>query len=147
MLSHRCKYLDDIGVSHSPMPCRDRKKQKIREARFKEQEKIYGFNDSETWDLDYTLIEFLYTRLKMFLEVNNVELDGIRFKIENDGKFEKIVGTFENNDVETITLQQLIEDAIEGFKDFLQSDSTRDDYETAHKHLSRIIEVLPHLWW
>lgn len=67
-MTHR-KYLDTIGYS-TGLEDIDPKDY----LRWKEQESTYGFNDSETWNLDSTMLSLLYERLMMFKDVNNVDL-------------------------------------------------------------------------
>ena len=42
-----------------------------REPEFKQQRIERGFDDSETWSLDFTIAKFVLPRLKRFKEVNN----------------------------------------------------------------------------
>ena len=67
-MTHR-KYLDSIGYSTGLEDIEPKDY-----PRWEKQESIYGFNDSETWNLDSTMLSLLYERLMMFKDVNNVDL-------------------------------------------------------------------------
>ena len=41
----------------------------VREARWSEQRKTKGFDDTELWNLDITILEFIIPRLKAFREM------------------------------------------------------------------------------
>jgi hypothetical protein len=43
----------------------------MRAIRFFFQRRIRGWDDSETWNLDYTIANFIVTRLKRYKELNN----------------------------------------------------------------------------
>ena len=81
----RHKYLNNLGI-RSTECCifntrgyRDAGKE--RKKRFQKQRKKYGFDERETWSLDYTLIGWLYSHLKMYLDLAIVDLTYHTFKI------------------------------------------------------------------
>ena len=55
-----------------------------RDSKWREQRRIYGFDERETWSLDATFFYWLYERVKMYNEVNIVDTESdfnkIRFK-------------------------------------------------------------------
>lgn len=66
------KFLDDIGyvdelakLEHDP----------AYKGRFAEQQKVYGFDDRDTWNLFTTMTALLYERLKMYGMVTIVDMD------------------------------------------------------------------------
>lgn len=74
------KYLNDIGVDDNFMkldPSDGR--WEIWEKEIKE----YGFPSYETWCLDFHFYCWLYERLKMFLEVNCIDLNYHKFNFED----------------------------------------------------------------
>ena len=79
------KYLNDIGYQDWR---KDMKKDK-RNKKWKKERKKYGFDSRETWNLDSTMAELLYERLKMFNEVNlidthyhTIEIDGVEMSMQ-----------------------------------------------------------------
>lgn len=40
---------------------------------WKKEQAIYGFDERDTWNLDHTMLELLYERIKMFVEIVNIE--------------------------------------------------------------------------
>lgn len=73
------KYLNDLGASGTvPMSTSDG-----RQAQWKEERDIYGFDERETWGLEYTMVELLYERIMMYKEIaindfdhHTIEVDG-----------------------------------------------------------------------
>lgn len=66
------KYIEDIiNIERSPYGfCGE---QDRRQTQWKEQKSIYGFDERETWSLDYTFFCWLYERLKMYKNINIVD--------------------------------------------------------------------------
>lgn len=62
-------YLENIGYTRFQDNMEDDK----RNGEWAKQREKYGFDDRETWNLDSTMAELLYERLKMFDEVNIVD--------------------------------------------------------------------------
>ena len=76
------KYLDEIGAkeyfTNFFTSKKDIKREMAEDGRAKKWQKErdeYGFDSRETWNLDSTMIEWIYTRFKMYKEVCNVDLD------------------------------------------------------------------------
>ena len=46
-----------------------------RRDRWRKEKQIYGFDSSETWNLDYVFVMWIYTRVKLYEELNNVATD------------------------------------------------------------------------
>ena len=63
------KFLDDIGYIDDLQELDN----DPRYARLREQKRVYGFDDRDTWNLNTTMVALLYERLKMYDEVNNVD--------------------------------------------------------------------------
>ncbi|NMA66472.1 MAG: hypothetical protein GX957_09575 [Clostridiaceae bacterium] len=59
------KYLSDIGVKAEDLPWNT---QGDRVEEWEKQREIYGFDDRDTWSLNYTIVFLLYPRLKMYRE-------------------------------------------------------------------------------
>lgn len=126
------KYLDDIGVKDHPDTwCEDSDE---RQERWKKQREMYGFDDRETWNLDFVFYLWLYERLKMFLDVTIIDLDFPRF--EYNGK--------------EYTQRQMIDMMIERLEFYFCKEY--NDWNT--EHVDYVLEigkiwatVLPAMWW
>lgn len=128
------KYLTDIGVKESDTPWGwqpDDKKQEF----WKTQRDLYGFDERDTWSLDYPIALFIYPRLKMYDEVNIVDTNACKVECGD----------------ETLTLQECIDLMLKGFKNFIihaeEPTLTMEiikEYEKAIKILSYCIRLL---WW
>lgn len=75
----RHKYLEEItNIAETPYRwCSDTG----RDEKWINERKIYGFDERETWSLDYTFFCWLYERCMMFKEINCVDLDFHKFNI------------------------------------------------------------------
>lgn len=77
------KYLDDIGVTDRPENLKgDHKSSKT----WQQERKIYGFDERETWNLDYSFYLWLYERLKMYIKVASAFVDLNYHQFEYDGE-------------------------------------------------------------
>ena len=76
------KYLNKIGIK-SDNPCvfnsEDTKDRRIK--LFKKQRKIYGFDERETWSMDFTLATWLYEHLKAYKHFTICDLEYHTFDI------------------------------------------------------------------
>lgn len=126
------KYLDEIGVVTSDAWCPNDDRQSAWDSEKEE----YGFDERETWSLETAFYCWLYERLKMFLDVNCIDLTFHKFEYEG----------------ETLTQQECIDRMIKGCEVFF----SLDDYQwSATTEQQKIIEdvakiwalVLPAMWW
>ncbi len=129
------KYLDDLGV---PQDCRPDgwNEGDKRQAQWAKEREIYGFDERETWNLDYSFYLWLYERLKMYLEISPVDLNFHTFKI---GK-------------EKLTQKECIERMIEGcairIKDNRYFGELTEDEEKKIDDVLKIWAVVcPAMWW
>lgn len=130
----RRKYLDDIGVTDRHDTWYDDENDLERDVKFNTQRAIYGFDERETWALDHSFYCWLYERLMMFLEVNNIDLEFHKF--EYKGK--------------EYTQKQLIDMMIVNLKFVLSKEF--DEYNDEHMGIAKSISeiwslVLPAMWW
>lgn len=127
------KYLDDIGVADRPdtwCPNDD------RQPEWDKEQAEYGFDERETWSMEYTFYCWLYERLKMFLDVNCIDLTFHKFEFEG----------------ETLTQQECIDRMLTGCATYFNCEDYRWD---ATEEEVKIIEdvakiwalVLPAMWW
>lgn len=122
------KYLDDIGAKPiiDKIPKTDK-----RHKRWEKQRKKYGFDETETYNLDYTFCMWLYERLNMYLKVADRIIDLDFHKISIDKK--------------TQTLKEWIKELIEKCKAVLQATDTRDEAITEIANVWA--EIVGYMWW
>lgn len=71
-MNHR-QYLEELDYNSIEKQTKnDSRRQKKR---WKKERKKYGFDQRDTWNMDTTMIELLYERIRMYLEVTIVDLD------------------------------------------------------------------------
>lgn len=128
----RRKYLDEIGVTKD---CYMFNTDDPRQPAWDKEREEYGFDERETWALDFAFYCWLYERLKMFLEVNCVDLTFHKF--EYDG--------------ETLTQEECINRMLNGCEIyFLEEDCWGRSVEDqkAIEDVAKIWSmVLPAMWW
>lgn len=159
------KYLNDLGISSDELCIFNRAEDKDeRKARFKEQRKTYGFDDRETWSLDYTLIGWLYSHLKMFAEIGGevVDFSFYKFKIPvlKEIPKEKLLydcygycRKYHDEVFEEHTEQEAIDICCEYLKFYLINKDECEEEVDVRKNehakcaLKIVAEILPALWW
>lgn len=123
-------YLDKLNIKDRPdtwNPDDERQKD------WKKQRKKYGFDERETWSLDYTWRLWLYERLKAFKEWANIDLKYHKFKYKN----------------KDYTQEQLIDMIIERLE-FYFSDYNELDIEQT-KYINEVEKIwaliIDSMWW
>lgn len=105
-----------------------------QEAWAKEREE-YGFDERETRALNTTFVEWLYSHLKMYVDVCNVNLSFYQF----------------NLDGEWYTQGEAIDFILERCVDYLKTEPWSDDEEKAVEGMYDACrmwaEILPAMWW
>lgn len=96
-----------------------------REKKFALQRKKRGFDDSETWNLDDTFVLFIVPRLEAFKEIVNCYPNGLTMR-----KWKSII-------------QQMID----GFKEYENRDYCGDLPEKVDKSLILFAQYFTSLWW
>ena len=79
------KYLYDIlpkGKTPYDFECDD----EIRNQKWKKEAEEYGFDERETWNLDFTFFCWLYERLKKYKEVSPADLSCKIVKVNDEEK-------------------------------------------------------------
>ncbi len=126
------KYLDDIGYTdRHDMWNPDDPRQEVW-AREREE---YGFDERETWSLDHTFACWLYERLKMFKEINAIDLDYHTFEID---------GEILTQDEVMKRIFSLLEEYFEMSDSALKFDKACDNIAEAARLWSIIINAC---WW
>lgn len=67
------KYLDDLGIKRKDYNYYNIRNLK-RKLKLLNQRRKYGFDETEVWNLDLTYIEWLYSHLMMYKEINHCDL-------------------------------------------------------------------------
>ncbi len=127
----KCKYLDDLGLKPEKygtnfMPDTDK-----REKDWAEEREEYGFDNRETWNLDRTFIEWIYTRVMMYKEYSpvNTSYHEIQYKETS------------------ITQGQAIDKILDLAKQILLNDDGKVFYDNSREICDLWKEVLPFMWW
>lgn len=76
------KYLDDINI----VPYFDEKEDSERGELFEKNKEIYGFDERETWNLDYSFVVWLYERVSRYRDVAQNVIDLKFRKFEYNGE-------------------------------------------------------------
>lgn len=125
------KYLDDIGVTDRPDTWNPKD---TRQEEWRKEREVYGFDERETWSMDYSFHLWLYERLKMYLEVTPVDLEYHHFDYNGN----------------SYTQKQLIEMMLERLE-FSFSKEYNDFDNDQHQYVSEIEKiwalVIPTMWW
>ena len=72
-------YLDKINIK--PFFFDDFKDR--RNKQWKKERKKYGFDERETWSMDFTMIVLLYERLMMYNEIKSIDADYHKITIDS----------------------------------------------------------------
>ena len=131
------KYLKELGIKIEDTPygwCENDGRDDHRIPYWKKQQEEYGFDERETWGLDYTFYLWLYNRLKMYDEVNCINTDTHKFEYKG----------------EELTQQDCIDRMIEGCKIAI----TKDSFKHTDEELEKVDDVakiwaicINSMWW
>ncbi len=131
------KYLNALGKKDSDLPWNWNKGDK-RQEEWKKERKEYGFDERDTWNLNYSITILVYERLKYYREFAPVEMDKIDFShtYEVDG--------------EKMAYGTIVDRILKGFESYLGTDDIRFD-EDVYKEYQECWKLLgiimPSLWW
>ena len=128
------KYLIDNKIPHGLYKPN---KYDCRIPKWKEQKKIYGFDERETWDLRDTSLGWIYERIKMYIDICDVDMDFVGFSFKGKKMTQREV------------MNKICED-IELYFDAKYS-CEPDKWEKRVSYLNEIGTlwglVLPAMWW
>lgn len=102
-----------------------------RDSLWKEQRKIYGFDERETWSLDATFFYWLYERLTMFKKVCCIDLSFHKFTINN----------------EVLTQGECIDKMLNNCKEIITNKGIDDLYDLKKETLEIWSECIFSMWW
>ena len=131
----RNKYLDDLGIPITEYGTNFIDDNDERNEEWKKEREEFGFDSRETWCLDRTLAEWMYSRFMMYKEITVVNLDYHRYNI--DGR--------------EWTQRECIDKIIENSKFYLCNETYAPDNTEVYEKLSEAIkimsEVIFDMWW
>lgn len=162
------KYLNELGLKSTE--CCIFNSEDIEDDRieqFREERSKYGFDSRETWSLDFTLVSWIYSHLKMFQDIGGkvVDLTFHTFNVpelipipESELKYSEgnnYPDKYYNIQTTTHTLDECISLVCEYLEDVLRdSDSVWGDEEASLRNMDKskcainiVAEILPALWW
>lgn len=128
----RCKYLDDLGLKIEEYGTNFMPDDDPRSDKWAMEREEYGFDVRETWNLDNTFVEWIYTRVLMYKERNCV-----------DTSFHKV--SYKDS---SITQEEAMDMILSLSKQILLD---MDNDELRLKNFREICdlwkEILPLMWW
>lgn len=120
------KYLNDIGVTNIPETWNPNDE---RQQDWKKERETYGFDERETWNLDYTFFLWLYERAKMFLEIAGIDLNCHKFDFNS----------------KEYTQKEMIELMLKRLEEYFDNSC---DYTDTSCEIGEIwAKLLPAMWW
>ncbi len=161
------KYLNDIGIkSNDCCVFNTEEIDNERQEYFIEQRQMYGFDERETWSMDYTFATWLYEHLQAYKEFANevVDLEFHKFlipvlydipedKLTYINEDKTIVSQYKYEIIEEHTELEAIDIMIDYLKKYLIdtfSDDWKEDQikiEYLQGAIGILKEVIPALWW
>ena len=149
------KYLNDIGIKEDEtcIP-NSADTSDERMPRFLEQREKYGFDERETWSLEFTFACWLYEHLMMYLEIadNTINLSFHKFKIpviqEQNKEFDYET-VKDNIKYEETTQKECIELCIDYLKKYFETNREMDERSDAYLRIAiEIFSIIsPAMWW
>ena len=169
------KYLNDLGISSTELCIfntreTDNGKETGREKRFKKQREKYGFDERETWAMDYTLITWLYSHLKWYKNHAPINFEFHHFDIpvledipEDEIEWNEArtyAPAFQKEVIKKdVSQKDAMKLALKYMKYFLKKEDDEEDdfkaaaeietrrFECAKCSLKIVAELFPALWW
>ena len=132
----KCKYLDDLGIRIEEYGTNFISDEDERNESWAKQREEYGFDVRETWNLDNTFIEWIYTRFMMYRERCIVNLDYHKISYKS----------------EELTQREAIDKVIYLAKEVLQNEDwdakgEKMKIENTEEICELLKELLPYMWW
>lgn len=130
------KYLSDIGIKEEDLPWHWNPNDDRQEF-WKEMREEHGFDERDTWSLDYTIALLIYPRLKMYNECNCINTSFHKFEFEG----------------QEYTQQECMDKILEGLEIYLtkkhygKNKYTEEDYKKIQDSMSLLGVIWWSLWW
>lgn len=133
----RCKYMDKLGIDISKYGTNFCGATDKRYKKWKKEQKKYGFDSRETWNMDRMLVEWIYTRFKMYLKEskNAIDLNYHKFPyVTKKGKKKEI------------SQKKAIKKVLKCCEEYFKADFI--DAQFFQKNIWDLIgEMMPAMWW
>lgn len=132
------KYIEDLGIPLKNIGTNFCDDTDERNKKWKEERKIYGFDERETWSLDHYFVEWLYSHLMMYMETGGTVIDLNYHKFNFAGK--------------EYTQKEAIDYILYACKEYLLCDdiycgNTGELIPNTQKAIRLFAEILPAMWW
>lgn len=128
----KCKYLDELGIDIEDYGTNFVADDDSRAKEWEKERKEYGFDNRETWNLNITFIEWIYTRIMLYKEQSCVDTSYYRIPYKD----------------KLITQEEAMDQVLSLSKEILID---TDDDELYYKNAREICdlwkELLPYMWW
>jgi len=133
----KCELLEDIGLKPHQYGTNFCDKSDKQWGKWRKQRKKNGFDERETWCMDFMFYQWLYTRLTMYKK---------KAKKIVDLTFYKFQYTPSDTEIPIEVTQKTAIDIVRNeAKRMILSD---DDTEVFDKNIMNLFyDLLPHLWW
>lgn len=138
-IEKRNQFLEDIGLKPHEYGVNFTEKKDKRRKQWKKEQRKYGFDSRETWNLNNQYAQWLYSHLKLYLKETKEVIDLDYYKIQYEG--------------EEYTQKEAIKKMIKYLEYYLKNADKLDDKKVlkAEKMLKKASElwvsVLPYMWW
>lgn len=134
----KCKYFEEMGIDTTHYYTNFCDNTDERYNRWMQERKEFGFDSRETWNIDKGVVEWIYTRFRMYLDVASdiVDLDWTQIEYRN-----------KEGNVKCISQKKAIKKVLKWCeKNWLNKDFT--DKQFFPKHIWDLIwELMPYMWW
>ena len=132
----RNKYLDDLGIPIEKYGTNFLDNRDYRWQSWMKEQKEYGFDARECWNLDITFVEWLYSHLSKYLEDTIVNTEYHHFEYRETDESEP----------KDVTFGEAIDIIREACKEYLKSPEF--DREFLPKNIMILLgDIMPALWW
>ena len=132
------KYLEDLGLKQTEYATNFTGDDDPREEDWKKERETYGFDQRETWNLDHQFVEWLYSHLKMYDEVNCVDTSYHKFQIGEKELTQQECMDYILAACETYLIKS---------KDALPFDEEQKYVEEMQEAIKIWAVILPAMWW
>lgn len=133
------KYLEELGLKKGEYGLYDPEKNDKRKKKWKKQRKKFGFDERETWNLNDTMVEWMYSHLMMYTEIGGKTVDLNYHTFDFNGRM--------FSELEAI---EFIKEKCRRYLTFelTDDDMTYDEINAEMKEaLHLLAEIFPALWW
>lgn len=141
------KDIEALGLDSSKMQinmCKDKPDKRMDD--WAKERLEYGFDSRETWNFNQTLFEFLYTRLKMYDRVNNVDTqaDTVTCTIYGEEKDEYCISMQKFLDCVLKDLETIL---VNSEKFYFDNDAETACVNAGKRVLAGLSECIFAIWW